>query len=67
MQTAIAHQHDTLDDILYRTRGDTSAIAALMDANPHALHSPRLAEGLAITIPPPPPQEPNPAPLKLWD
>lgn len=66
MQTATAHQHDTLDDILYRTRGDTDAIAQLMAANPHALQSPRLAEGARITLPPQAAPTPSP-PLKLWD
>lgn len=64
--TTRSHQYDTLDDILYRTRGDTSAIAAMMDANPHALASPRLQAAIPIRLPaaaaPQPPKR-----LQLWD
>ena len=54
MQTAYAHQHETLDDVLYRITGDTAPIAQVMAANPHALHSPRLAEGTPVHSPRPP-------------
>ena len=67
MQTIPAHQHETLDELLYRTRGDTSAIAAVMNMNPHALHSPRLREGHLIRLPSAPSRPFPPATVKLWD
>lgn len=66
MQTAYAHQHETLDDVLYRTTGNTAPIAQVMAANPHALHSPRLAEGTPVRIPRIPAAKPTPT-VKLWE
>lgn len=66
MQTAYAHQHETLDDVLYRTTGNTAPIAQVMAANPHALHSPRLAEGTPVRIPRIPATKPTPT-VKLWE
>ena len=49
--TVIAHQHETLDDVCYRTIGTTRGIAAVMDANPLALSTPRLVAGTPVHIP----------------
>ena len=51
MQTAYAHQHETLDDVLYRITGNTVPIAQVMAAHPHVLHSPRLVAGTPVHIP----------------
>lgn len=67
MPTVLAHQHETLDELLYRTHGNTQSIAEVMDINPHALHSPRLPQGLPIRLPTAPSTPPPSAPLKLWD
>ena len=64
--TVTAHQHETLDDVCYRTTGSTRGIAAVMAANPHALATPRLAAGTPVHIPPQPAQA-TPATLRLWD
>ena len=64
--TVIAHQHETLDDVCYRTIGTTRGIAAVMDANPLALSTPRLVAGTPVHIPLQPAQT-TPAPLRLWD
>lgn len=62
----IAHQHETLDDVCYRTIGTTRGIAAVMDANPLALSTPRLVAGTPVHITLHPAQT-TPATLRLWD
>lgn len=66
MQTAYAHQDETLDDVLYRITGNTAPIAQVMADNPHTLRSPRLAEGTPVQIPRATPTKPAPT-VKLWE
>lgn len=60
-----AHQHETLDEITYRTSGTTADIAKIMDMNPHALSSPRMKEGTVVNIPSQ--IQTSPRTIQLWD
>lgn len=65
MRQITTQQHETLDDILYRAHGTSTAIAEIMALNPHALQQPRLPAGIIIALPEPQPKI-TPT-LKLWD
>ena len=63
----ITQQNDTLDAVCYRTLGRTDVIVEVINANPHAIHPPRLPAGLRISVPDLPRVKPPKPAIKLWD
>lgn len=66
MKKTIAHQHETLDAVLYRTTGQTGNIVEFIEANEHTLDNIALPANTIVNLPEAPPSETPKETISLW-
>ncbi|WP_249962210.1 tail protein X [Histophilus somni] len=60
-------EQDNLDELCYRTYGNTDNLVDVINANPDALYQPILPLGIAVEMPELPQQPSKKTGIKLWD
>lgn len=47
----MAYDKETLDELCWRSLGNTDCLEQVIEMNPHALNSPTLTQGMMIELP----------------